>query len=90
MNTGLQCTSLPRKLSVHAISSNAERMIAEEPFLAILSLMRFNFTVQDAPVRASSRMKTGVFGKLGRSSHKLSKMSCVMVMSDNPFLLSSF
>ena len=59
MNTGLQCTSFPSKLSVQAISSNAERMMAETPFLAMASLMRFNFAVHDAPVRASSRMKIG-------------------------------
>ena len=90
MKTGLQCTSSPRRLSVQAISSKAERMMDEVPFLAMAFRMRLIFSVHDAPVRVSSRMKTGVFGKLGRSSHKWSMMSSVMVMRDNPFLRSSF
>ena len=89
MKTGLQCTSFPRKLSVHAISSSAERMMADAPFLAIASCMRLNFSVQDAPVYVSSRMKTGAVGKLGRSSQMELKMSSVIVSSAKPFAFNS-
>ena len=84
MKTGLQCTSFPRRLSVQAISSSAERMIADAPFLIIASWMRLSFSVQDAPVYVSSRMKTGVVGKLGRSNQMESKMSSVIVSNAKP------
>ena len=89
MKTGLQCTSSPRRLRVQAISSKAERMIAEAPFLAMTSWMRPIFSEQEAPVRVSSRMKTGDCGKLGRPSQSVLKISSVMVSSDKPFALSS-
>ena len=89
MKTGLQCTSDPRRLSVQAISSRADRMIADAPFLAMASCMRPIFSMQEAPVRVSSRMKMGAVGKLGRFSHKVLKMSSVMVTRVCPLWCSS-